>query len=61
MTGYYKSVKMSGPQSARGTRIETLDGSAKGIVVDAPTSTFWKILYDDGDIGYVHPNDVRVL
>ena len=44
-----------------GQRVELFDGTCQGTVSEVLNEYCWKVLWDDDEIGYVHPLDVKHL
>ncbi len=44
-----------------GSRVEMHDGTCKGTIKQIVNKHFWVIQWDDGQIGNVHPLDVKHL
>jgi hypothetical protein len=41
-----------------GTRVQTIDGSCRGVIDAAPAPKLRSVVWDDGTRGDVHPDDV---
>ncbi len=44
-----------------GSRVELFDETCKGTIMQIVHEHFWVIKWDDGQIGNVHPDDVKHL
>lgn len=45
----------------KGDGIEMLDGSMQGTIAQVVNPHYWIIRWDDGELGHVHPDDVKHL
>ena len=46
---------------SKGDRVEMFDGSMKGTIIEVKNEYFIVVKWDDGEIGNVHPLDVKHL
>ena len=42
-------------------RVELFDGTVQGTVVEVMSPYCWRIIWDDGEEGYCHPDGVKHL
>ena len=48
-------------QARKGDQVEMFDGSHRGVITEVKNEFCLAIKWDDGEVGFVHPLDVKHL